>query len=191
MNCARSLVPTDRKSTRRSSAGSCHSSAGTSSMTPSLTERGSSPSIGRDPGALLVEQAFRRLELGDLADHRELDVQIAPGGGAQQGPQLLAQHRRPVEPDANRAPAHRRIVLGRFRQVWQYLVAADIERAEDDRPLAGLFKGAAVEIRLLGDLRETYCAREAGFRCGTARSRRRRSRRAAPCRAAARHSAAA
>ena len=37
-------------------------------------------------------------------------------------------------------------------QIGQHLVAADIERAEDDRPLAGLLEGAAVEPGLVGDI---------------------------------------
>ncbi len=106
----------------------------------------------RGAGQFLVEQAAGRFELGDLGDHRELDEKVVAAGGAQQGAQLLAQHRRAIEADADGAPAHRRIVLGRVRQVGQHLVAADIERAEDDRPALGLFVDAPVKCGLIGDI---------------------------------------
>ena len=108
--------------------------------------------LPRGAGQFLVEQAAGAFELGDLGNHREFDQEIAAGGGAQQSAQLLAQHRRAIEPDADGAPAHRRIVLGRVRQIGQHLVAADIERAEHDRPPLGLFVGAPVEGGLIGDI---------------------------------------
>src|SRR3546814_9032540 len=57
------------------------------------------------------QQRLRRLELGDVADHREHDPETASGRGMQQGTQLAAQQGRAVEADADRAPAHRRIRL--------------------------------------------------------------------------------
>ena len=56
-----------------------------------------------------------------------------PAAGAQQGAQLHAQQRRAVEPDADRAPAERRILLLDLRHIGQDLVGADVERAEGDR----------------------------------------------------------
>ena len=46
---------------------------------------------------------------------------------------LRAQQRRAVEAHAHRAPAHGRVFLLRLAQIVQHLVAADVERAEDDR----------------------------------------------------------
>ena len=98
------------------------------------------------------DQAAGAFQLGDLGNHREFEQQVLAAGGAQQRPQLLAQHCRAIEADANGAPAHRRIVLGRVRQIGENLVAADIERAEHDRPTLGLFIGTPVERGLIGDV---------------------------------------
>src|SRR3546814_2812353 len=46
---------------------------------------------------------------------------------------LAAQQRRPVEPDADGAPAHGRVVLVAAAPVGQQLVAAHIEGAENHR----------------------------------------------------------
>ena len=42
-----------------------------------------------------------------------------------------------------------------MRQIGQYLVAADIEGAEDDRPALRLLEDAAVELGLVVDCRES------------------------------------
>jgi hypothetical protein len=48
-----------------------------------------------------VQHATRRVEFGDVGDHREHQAKIALGVGEQHGPQLLAQDGRPVEADAD------------------------------------------------------------------------------------------
>ena len=80
-----------------------------------------------------------------------------PDGGEQQRAQLPAQHGRPVQHHAQRAPAHGRIVLGRHAPVGQVLVAADIERAEGHRPAAGRVEHLAVVRRLGVGRRGTGC----------------------------------
>ena len=107
-----------------------------------------------NPRHFLVEQRARLFELGDFGDHREFDVEIAPAGGAQQGAQLLPQHRRAVEADADRPPPHRRILFGRVGEIGQHLVAADIERAEHDWPVVDLLVGSLIELGLIGDIRK-------------------------------------
>ena len=74
----------------------------------------------------------------------------APGGGLQQGADLRAQQARPVEADADGAPAERRVLLLDGLHVGQDLVAADIEGAEGDRPVARRGEHGAVERLLLG-----------------------------------------
>ena len=69
----------------------------------------------------------------DLGDHRQHDAQLAPGRRLKQGAKLHAQQARPVEAEADRPPAHRRILFLRGPQIGQHLVAADIERAEGHR----------------------------------------------------------
>ena len=68
---------------------------------------------------------------------------------------MLPEHRRAVEPDADRPPAHCRVVLGRLRQIGQHLVAADVERAEEDRTLLRLIEHALVVFGEILDIRES------------------------------------
>src|SRR5207248_2940982 len=67
---------------------------------------------------------------------------------------LLPQHGRTVEPDADRAPAHRRVLFRGMREVGEHLVATDIERAEYDRAAVGLLISAAVKLGLVRDIRK-------------------------------------
>ena len=107
-------MPIDMKSISASSTGSWKSSAGTSSIAPTLICRGSSPPVVRTRRDLHVEKLPGEAELADLGDHREHDVEVLARRRLDQGAELLAQHGRPVEGDADRPPAHRRIfVLGR------------------------------------------------------------------------------
>ena len=56
----------------------------------------------------------------------------------------------PVEPDANGPPAERRIFLLEPLHIGQHLVAADVERAESDRAVAGRVEHGAVKRLLRG-----------------------------------------
>ena len=78
----------------------------------------------------------------------------AAAGGAQQRAQLRAQQGRPVEPEPDRAPAERRILLLDVAHIGQHLVAADVERAEGHRLVAGGVEHGAVERVLLAGARE-------------------------------------
>ena len=80
-------------------------------------------------------------------------LQLAPGGGLQQRAHLAAQQAGPVEAEADRAPAERRVLLLDRAHIGQHLVAADIERAEGHRPVAGGVEHRAVERELLADAR--------------------------------------
>eukprot|EP01041_Mallomonas_annulata_P026337 gene26337-47618_t len=79
---------------------------------------------------------------------------FAAGGGLEQGPQLAAQQARPVKPETDRPPPHRRVLLLDLAHVGQHLVAADIERAESHRPVAGRLKDCLVELVLFLRARE-------------------------------------
>ena len=81
-------------------------------------------------------------------------LQLAPAGGAQQRAHLAAQQAGPVEPEPDRAPAERRILLLDVAHVGQHLVAADVERAEGHRLLAGGVEHRAVERELLAGARQ-------------------------------------
>src|SRR3546814_20278862 len=59
---------------------------------------------------------------------------------------LAAQQRRPVEPDADGAPAHGRVVLVAAAPVRQQLVAAHVEGAEHHRLAGGGVEDAAVNF---------------------------------------------
>ena len=63
-------------------------------------------------------------------------MQIADGGGPQNRAQLRAEHVGPIEAHAHAAQAEERVVFLRQRHVGERLVAADIERADDERTLA-------------------------------------------------------
>ena len=69
--------------------------------------------------------------------------------GAKQRANLGAEERRPVERHADRAPAERRVLFLVGAEIGQDLIAADIERAEGDGPLAGAVEDRLIDARLL------------------------------------------
>ena len=144
-------------------------------MTPILTACGSARPSRAARRQFHVDEGAGAFELGDLGDHRKFDEQRPAAGRTDQRPQLLPQHGRAVEPDADRPPAHRRVVLGGMRQIGQHLVAADIERPEEHRAMLGLLEDALVVFGQILDVRETCPAPSAETRCETARPPRRRS----------------
>ena len=77
--------------------------------------------------------------------------------------QLRAQQRRPVEADADRPPAERRVLFLEALHIGQHLVAADVERAEGDRPLAGRVEHRAVERLLRREARKARGEHELQF----------------------------
>ena len=104
-------------------------------------------------GQLALDQLLGLVELGAGRDHREHDLQLAAGGGLQQRADLAAHQARPVEPEPDRAPAERRVLLGLVAHVGQDLVAADIERAERHRLVLRGIEHRAVERELIADAR--------------------------------------
>ena len=96
----------------------------------------------------MIEHRARNSVFIDGRNHRRHDLEVAPRGGADEGAKLHPEQRRTVEPDAQRAPAERRIFLLDALHVRQELVAADVERAEGDRPVAGGVEDGAVELLL-------------------------------------------
>ena len=90
-------------------------------------------------------------------------AQLAAAAGAQQRAQLAAQQAGPVEAEADRAPAQRRVLLLDVAHVGQHLVAADIEGAEGHRHVAGGIEHRAVERVLLGGAREALGDHELQF----------------------------
>ena len=89
-----------------------------------------------EPLPLLFEHGARRPPLVERRDHREHDRDAAVAGRAEDRAQLRAQQLRTVQQHADAALAEKRVVLARKRQVRQRLVAADVERADDQRPPA-------------------------------------------------------
>ncbi len=71
-----------------------------------------------------------------------------PRGGADEGAQLHPQQDRTVEPDTQSAPPERRVFLLEAFHIRQELVAADIEGAEGDRPVACCVENRAIELFL-------------------------------------------
>ena len=103
---------------------------------------------------LALDQVLGLVEFRDGRDHRKHDLQRAAAAGAQQRAQLRAQQGRPVEPEADRAPAERRILLFDVAHVGQHLVAADVEGAERHRLAVGGLDHGAIERVLLAGARK-------------------------------------
>ena len=104
------------------------------------------------PVELELDHSLGLDELPGLGDHGDEDLHRPAIGGRQQRPDLRAQQARPVEREAQRAEAHRRVLLGRRAQIRDHLVAADIEQAEDDRLALAQPDRLAIEDDLLADL---------------------------------------
>jgi hypothetical protein len=80
--------------------------------------------------------AFHVAEFLELRDHGKHHAHFAEGRRAQDRAELRAEDLRAVEAHAHAALAEEGIVLLRNRQVGERLVAADIERANDERLVA-------------------------------------------------------
>ena len=108
-------------------------------------------------GELFVEHRLGRIELPWLGDHREHDIERAPGRGFEQRARLHLHQPFAFERESQRAPAHRRVLVlrGDFRgEIGHRLVAADIHGAEDHRLLARRVEHIAIEARLALALRQ-------------------------------------
>ena len=80
---------------------------------------------------LLLEHRARRAQLVERRDHREHHRARCRRAARKDRAQLRAQQLRTVQQHADAALAEKRVVLARHRQVRQRLVAADVERADD------------------------------------------------------------
>lgn len=92
---------------------------------------------------LLTQQGLCLAELIHGADHRVHDAHVAIGSRAENGAQLRPEDLRMAERHADGAEAEEGIVLMRQLERRQLLVAADIQRADDERACPPL-SGAAV-----------------------------------------------
>ena len=127
-NWNRSFEPTETKSTFAISSSSCQSSDGTSIIAPILKLVGRWwPKRARwRTSRSMMSRAC--VDFGKLGDHRQHDAQFAPARRLQQRADLGAQQARPVERQADRAPAERRVfLLARALEIGQHLVAADVD----------------------------------------------------------------
>ena len=82
---------------------------------------------------LLTQQGLCLAELIHGADHREHNAHVAIGSRAENGAQLRPEDLRMAERHADGAEAEEGIVLMRQLERRQLLVAADIQRANDER----------------------------------------------------------
>ncbi len=98
---------------------------------------------------LAQDDVARPVELIDARHHREHDGDVAAVRRLQKRAHLRAQEARPIEPDADRPPAERRVFLLDRPLIGQDLVSADIERAEDHREVARRAQHGIVEPSLL------------------------------------------
>ncbi len=123
-------------------------------MTPSSTLVGTevarrrSRAISRLTSARAMSTSPMAVTIGSSS------LQLEPGRGPQQRSHLRAQQPRTVEPEADRAPAQRRVLLLRLAQIGQHLVAADVEGAEHHRLLPGFRHHRAVHLCLLLEPRQ-------------------------------------
>ena len=123
-------------------------------MAPSSSLLGTGWPAWLQPLDFLVDHQPGLAELPGLGDHRHEDLHRPAIGRLQQRADLDAQQPRPVEREAQRAEAHGRVLLGLRAQVRDHLVAADIEQAEDDRPVVGEPDRLAIELDLLLEPRQ-------------------------------------
>src|SRR6185437_14418040 len=110
---------------------------------------------GQQTGALdlTVDQRACLVEFGDVAYERQQHAQGRARGCVKERAYLVAEQCRPIERDAQRTPAERRVFLALPSRVRQHLVAAEIERAEDDGLVGCCLKYLLVERNLIGQAR--------------------------------------
>ena len=118
-----------------------------------LDALGQSVPVPPQMGELVFDHRLGLIEFIDHGDHREHEFERAPARGAQQRADLAAHQAGAVEAEPDRAPAERGVFLFQAAHIGQHLVAADIERAERDRLLAGGVEHGAVKRELFADAR--------------------------------------
>ena len=109
--------------------------------------------MAAEVGEVALDQRPGLPDLVEVGDHRQHDAELAAGRRLEKGADLGAEQTRPVEAEADRPPAHRRVLLGRRPQIGEHLVAADVEGAEGHRPAPRGVEHRRIEGLLLPELR--------------------------------------
>src|SRR5690606_14650328 len=125
---------------------------------------GRAVAVANQVSQLAVDQILRGDDFRYIGDHRKHQLEIAPGRRVQKRPELEAQDCGAVEAEADRPPAHRRVLFLNGPQVGQHLVAAYVERAKGYRPSRGGFDDLLVKRLLLPHPRKGRGDHELQFR---------------------------
>ena len=123
---------------------------------------------GNPLGVELVHAAFQRLaclqDFGKAGYEREHHRDLAVVAGAEDGAELIPEHRRAGKGNTDAAPAEERVRL-RFGEGFdRQLVAARVERADDDEIGRDLGRHPRVGLRLLGLVGHFAAVEEQEFR---------------------------
>lgn len=105
-------------------------------------------------GLFLFIDRLRIAEFLDRSDHREHDAQLAIYRSADQCTQLRTEDIRAVQAQTDGAIAQERVHLFREREILQLLVAADVQRTNDDLLAAHAFQHGLICFKLLFLCRE-------------------------------------
>ena len=100
-------------------------------------------------GLVFLDQRIGLVQLVEARDHRIHHLDVALGAGAQDGAELGAEDVPLLQAEPDGPPAEERVHLGRHLQVGEELVAAQVERADDDRQRLERGGGLAVGLVLL------------------------------------------
>jgi len=102
------------------------------------------------PVPLLLDQRLRLVELPRLRHHREHHVERATRRRVEQRARLHLHQPLPAEREAQRAPAHRGVLvlILLVAHVGYRFVAADVDGAEHHRAVAGRLEHSTVEAGL-------------------------------------------
>src|SRR5690606_5072608 len=99
--------------------------------------------------ARLVKYLVGAAQVLQPGDHRVHDARIIAARCAQDGPKLGLEQFRAIEADADGTPAEERVQLVLKVDVGRRLVAADVERAHNNRALSEYLEDLAVDANLL------------------------------------------
>ena len=91
-------------------------------------------------------------------DHREHDAQLAVNRSPDQSAQLSSENISSVQAQTNGAVAQERVHFFREREVRQFLIAADIQRPDDDLLAAHAFQNCLICFKLFVLAREVQFA---------------------------------
>ena len=126
----RSFVPIEKKSTSVANWSASSAADGTSTMMPASMRGASSRCRSSSRMARAARHSSSVAIIGNMT------ATLPSPAAREDRPQLRAQQLGTVQQHADAALAEKRIVLARQRQVRQRLVAADVERPDDQPPPA-------------------------------------------------------